>query len=189
MDRTEALALLRVSEADAADPARLRRAFRAAMRAAHPDLNPHAGSTDATIAVSAAYESLTEVAAPEPPAESRAAPPRAPDTLPRTVRTELVDDSTIRLAATREEALAVAIEAAHRLGEIGYLDSEAGLLEVVVEFVEAPTSSVVLTLQGRADGVDVFVAVEPLSGGESPPLAAVTALLGRTLAGVTRRGG
>ncbi len=101
----------------------------------------------------------------------------------------LVDDSTVRLDAGRDEALAAVVEAAHRLGEIGYLDAQAGLVEVVVEFVEAPTSSVLITLQGRIDGVDLFCSVEPLSGGESPPLGAVTQLVARTLSGLTRRGG
>ncbi|MFI5044308.1 MAG: hypothetical protein ACHQDC_05905, partial [Acidimicrobiales bacterium] len=55
-------------------------------------------------------------------------------------------------------------------------------LEVVVEFIEAPTSSILMTLQCRATGVtDVFVNVEPLSGGDAPPSDAVTRLLFRTL--------
>ena len=74
------------------------------------------------------------------------------------------------------------LDAAHELGEISYLDPSAGLVEVVVEFVEAPTSSVLLSMQGRATGVtDVFCTVEPLSGGDAPPADAVTRLLWRTL--------
>ena len=96
----------------------------------------------------------------------------------------LVDDETIAVHAPAAEALLAVIDAAHRLGEIGYLDPSAGLLEVIVEFVEAPTSSVVLSLQGRAnETTEVFCSVEPLSGGESPPVDAVVRLLLRTLQG------
>ena len=74
------------------------------------------------------------------------------------------------------------IDAAHELGEISYLDPSAGLIEVIVEFVEAPTSSVLLSLQGRATGVtDVFCTVEPLSGGDAPPSDAVARLVLHTL--------
>ena len=96
----------------------------------------------------------------------------------------LVDDETIAVHAPGDEALLAVIDAAHRLGEIGYLDPSAGLLEVIVEFVEAPTSSVVLSLQGRAnETTEVVCSVEPLSGGGSPPVDAVVRLLLRTLRG------
>ena len=76
----------------------------------------------------------------------------------------------------------ILVDAANELGEISYLDLSAGLLEVVVEFIEAPTSSVLLSVQGRATGItEVFCTVEPLSGGEAPPSDAVTRLLFRTL--------
>jgi len=78
-----------------------------------------------------------------------------------------------------------AVEAAHSIGEVVYLDPAVGLVEVIVEFVEAPTSSVVMSLQGRSDGTtEVLCTVEPLSGGHDPPTAAVTRLLARTIAGL-----
>jgi hypothetical protein len=96
----------------------------------------------------------------------------------------LVDAETIGIAAPANEVVPMLIEAAHQLGDITYLDPGAGLLEVVVEFIGAPTSSVVLSLQGRATGVtEVFCTVEPLSGGEAPTDQAVTHLLWRTLRG------
>jgi hypothetical protein len=96
----------------------------------------------------------------------------------------LVDAETIGIPAPAVEVVPLLIEAAHRLGDITYLDPGAGLLEVVVEFVGAPTSSVVLSLQGRAIGLtEVFCSVEPLSGGEAPSAEAVTQLLHRTLLG------
>ena len=87
----------------------------------------------------------------------------------RRLRVEVLDESSILVAQDRESTFAALLEAAHSLGEIGYLDRSAWLVEVLVEFVEAPTSSVVMTLQGRARGTEVFCTVEPLSGGDSPP--------------------
>jgi hypothetical protein len=96
----------------------------------------------------------------------------------------VVDADTIGLDAPPAEALALLVDAAHRLGEVSYLDRAAGLVEVVVEFTEAPTSSVLMSLQGRSSGTtEVFCTVEPLSGGEAPPPAAVVALVARTLRG------
>ena len=93
-------------------------------------------------------------------------------------------ERTLAMAAPASEVVPLLIEAAHQLGDITYLDPGAGLLEVVVEFVGAPTSSVVLSLQGRATGwTEVFCTVEPLSGGEAPTAEAVTGLLLRTLRG------
>lgn len=100
------------------------------------------------------------------------------------VGVELIDGETIAIGAPALEVIPMLIEAAHQLGEISYLDPVVGLLEVIVEFVGAPTSSVVLTLQGRANGTtEVFCGVEPLSGGDAPDAAAVAQLLVRTLKG------
>jgi hypothetical protein len=93
-----------------------------------------------------------------------------------------VDDDTIAVPAPADEVLMMLVDTAHSLGDISYLDPSNGLVEVIVEFVEAPTSSVLLSMQGRATGVtDVFCTVEPLSGGDAPPADAVTRLILHTL--------
>lgn len=180
----------------------LRRAFRREVRSSHPDLSSSSDATERTIAVTEAYRVLVE-ALRSPAAESSDSPVSAdqrsgaPGPRPRAEQAEqppapgleltieLVDDSTIALGAPGDETLFLICEAAHELGEITYLDPSAGLVEVVVEFVEAPTSSVVFTLQGRATGVtDLFCTVEPLSGGLAPPADAVTRLVLDTIAQV-----
>jgi hypothetical protein len=117
--------------------------------------------------------------------EPRPRPSAADDDLGPGAEAVLVDAETIGIPAPAVEVVPLLIEAAHRLGDITYLDPGAGLLEVVVEFVGAPTSSVVLSLQGRAATglTEVFCSVEPLSGGEAPSAEAVTQLLHRTLLG------
>lgn len=203
MDRRRALLLLELSDADAADPDVLRRAYRRRMREVHPDLNPGAGAAEMTVSISRAYRLLAD---PSPPTRTgretqgpggvadRGAAPREEPRQPgsrrvrgehprlRRLRVEVLDESSILVAQDRESTFAALLEAAHSLGEIGYLDRSAWLVEVLVEFVEAPTSSVVMTLQGRARGTEVFCTVEPLSGGDSPPIGPVTRIVAEALA-------
>lgn len=172
-----------------ADSTTVRRVFRQQLRRTHPDLNVATDATERTVHLTRAYRVLLELPPPLPePAPASAPEPERPRPVASpTVHVEgitLVDAETIGIAAPANEVVPMLIEAAHQLGDITYLDPGAGLLEVVVEFIGAPTSSVVLSLQGRATGVtEVFCTVEPLSGGEAPTDAAVTHLLWRTLRG------
>lgn len=190
MPLVEALAVLGLAEPS--DESTIRRAYRSRLRDTHPDLNTAADATDRTVALTVAYQvALAGVTGPpstaqdaEPP--SAAGPQERPTVGPQEPRSEvrLLDDDTIAITAPAIEVVPMLIEAAHQLGDITYLDPAAGLLEVVVEFVGAPTSSVVVSLQGRGTGVtEVFCTVEPLSGGEAPSDEAVTHLLWRTLRG------
>lgn len=210
MTRDEAMRALGVRETQVRDASALRTAYRRKLMSLHPDVNASAGAEEDTARITAAYRLLRDSPAtgsrsgpasrgttggrrPAPrrgggaarsdtrstPSASRPAPNRP------TVKARAVDASTIRVEGSKAEVLAAVIETAQRLGEVAYYDRAAGLVEAVVEFVEAPTSSVVMTLQGRASGtVDVFCSVEPLSGGDSPPPAAVTRLVASTMAGI-----
>jgi len=175
-----------------ADPEVVRAAYRRLLLRTHPDVSGRGDATDATVRLTTAYAVLLRqgpadgdgagtTGAPGPSAappatDASSAPPRPP------IAAVLVDDDTIAVPAPGDETLLLVMETAHALGEISYLDPSAGLVEVIVEFVEAPTSSVLLCLQGRATGVtEVFCTVEPLSGGEAPPADAVTRLVLHTL--------
>jgi hypothetical protein len=179
----EARALLGVT---GDDPGELRAAYRRRLRAVHPDLNPSPDASEATRQLTVAYRLLLESATtgPEPsgapPRTDRRRPPVRPSE-PR-LRVAMLDASTVAVDAARDEVLDALVDVADALGELVYLDAHAGLLEVVVEFVDEPTSTVTMSLQGRADGtVEVFCSVEPLSGGSAPPLDAVTRLVATTL--------
>lgn len=195
MRRREALELLGITAAQASDRTALRSAYRARMRIVHPDRNPSPDAAALAGRISAAYRVLTTEPATGPgPRTGDPRPPRGrprPATgdagrpPPRRVTARVVDADTVAIDGSRQEAFAAVLEASHRLGDIGYLDPTSGMVEVVVEFTDAPTSSLVMTLQGRSSGsVEVFCTLEPLSGGESPPLEAVTRLLARTLSGI-----
>ncbi len=158
----------------------------------HPDRSAASDATDRTVRLTAAYDAvvthLRMVADVEhdregPPSEEVTTGPQAAEAVVPIV-VQLVDGETISIDAPALDVVPMLIEAAHQLGEISYLDPVVGLLEVIVEFVDAPTSSVVLTLQGRANGTtEVFCSVEALSGGEVPGADSVAQLLARTLRG------
>ncbi|UDY36487.1 J domain-containing protein [Dermatobacter hominis] len=182
------------------DAVAVRASYRRLVRTAHPDVSSHPDAAARTARLTLAYRVLSQALAtgaptrgapprpPTPPAArpgSRPAPtPRpGPPTPPRPrIGVRLLDDESIAVEAPAEETLMLLLDTAHSLGEISYLDRTAGLVEVIVEFVEAPTSSVLFSLQGRANGTtEVFCTVEPLSGGEAPPADAVTRLVLATL--------
>lgn len=168
----------------------VRAAYRRRLLRTHPDVSQAPDATTSTIRLTEAFLVLSD-----PPTDTddarrsgttgtRTAP--APGPPPRPERSpigaELVDDDTIAVPAPADEVLMMLVDTAHALGDISYLDPSNGLVEVIVEFVEAPTSSVLLSMQGRATGVtDVFCTVEPLSGGDAPPADAVTRLILHTL--------
>jgi hypothetical protein len=172
-----------------ADPTTIRLAYRRLMRVTHPDVAERPDATERAIELSAALEILMTrptASTDQPQARAREPEPRAAPPPPNPfadARPAQLDTDTIGVSLPPDEALLLVIEAAHQLGDIAYLDPSNGLVEVLVEFVEAPTASLLLTLQGRATGItEVMCSVEPLSGGELPPNDAVTRLLVDTLA-------
>jgi hypothetical protein len=203
MDRRTAAALLGV-EPDS--PLQLVRArYRSLLMEAHPDRSRRADAAQRTMQLTAAYRVLQRDTATSPSA--RPGPPPRPPTghpgpgspnvggpasshsrrAPRAASDRgeptLLGATTIGLALPEPLAMAHLLEVASQLGEVTYLDRSAGLLEVVVEFVEAPTSSVVLTVVGHERGSRVDCGVEPLSGGPAPAVDAVTRLVLRALRG------
>lgn len=171
----------------------LRTAYRRMLRLTHPDVSRHPEAGERTAALRSAFEVLAAAvtdgtAHPTPPPTVEGARHRAsrdatrPEAGPAPVRVRLLDDSSISVAAPADETFGLLLEASHDLGDVSYLDAGVGLVEVIVEFVEAPTSSVLFSLQGRADGsTEVFCTVEPLGGGEAPPAEAVTRLVAEAL--------
>ncbi len=203
MQVDEARRILGLSPTADIDVEIVRSSYRRLVRTAHPDVSARPDAADRTAALTVAYRVLTQAIttgaptrtapsssgtaarAAAPPRPGAAPPPQptrpAPPPEPR-IQVALIDDDSIAIAAPADEALMLLLDTAHSLGEISYLDRTAGLVEVIVEFVEAPTSSVLFSLQGRANGTtELFCTVEPLSGGEAPPTDAVTRLVLATL--------
>ena len=76
-----------------------------------------------------------------------------------------------------DEVFVLLTEVADEIGDITYIDPDAGLLEVLVTPVGSGPWSVVLSLQGRADRVEAFCTVEALDGSEAHSGPVVSLLL------------
>lgn len=173
MNREEAAQVLGVAEDAVAEE--VRAAFRAAVRLQHPDRSGRPGS----VAVSRLVEARRTLLAPVPVgAPSPPPPPRRP-AVPLDLH---VEGDTLLVHADPATVVARLIEAGHALGEITYLDRSVGLVEVLIQVREpddpAPAAcSLVASLQGRLDGVEVFCTVERLDGHPAPPVAPIVAAL------------
>jgi hypothetical protein len=83
------------------------------------------------------------------------------------------DGDTIWIEAPPDEAYQRLLEAAAALGGIGHVDRTLGLLEVIVRFEGGPSCSVLMTLQGRSHGTDVFCEMESIEAQQTPSIQPV----------------
>jgi len=160
MDRDEAAALLGV--ASSSEGAVVRAAYRARIRARHPD-RAGASATDEAARLNEAYALLRGAGSMHRPGSP----------------VQVLDDDTLAIAIPAEEVFLLLLDSAHDVGEVTYVDPEAGLIEAILTFEDPalPVCSVVLSLQGRADRVEAFCTVEALDASLPPPVADVVALL------------
>lgn len=175
MDREAAALVLGVSADATADE--VRTAFRALVRQAHPDRSGRPGSAAVSRLVEARRTLLAPVPVGGPPP-----PPPPPPPRPAVPLDAHVEGDTLLVHADAATVMARLVEAGHALGEITYLDRNVGLVEVLLQVQEegdlAPAAcSLVASLQGRLDGVEVFCTVERLDGHPAPPVAPIVTAL------------
>ena len=89
----------------------------------------------------------------------------------------VVADDTVALDLPAEEVFMVLLDTAHEIGDVTYVDVDAGLLEAIVHFEGTPVCSLVMSLQGRADRIEAWCTIESLDANEPPPVADVVRLL------------
>jgi len=153
----------------------VRAAYRARIQTAHPDRA--GGDTDRAAALNAAYATLVRA---KRTGDLHEAPPAAvpehepqPDWEPA----EVLDGDTIRLAMPPDEAFVRLLEAAHRIGDVTYVDRSCAIFETLVAIEGEGVCSLVVTLQGRADGTEAFCTLEAIEHVASPPVRHVTEAL------------
>jgi hypothetical protein len=83
------------------------------------------------------------------------------------------DGDTIWIEAPPDEAYQRLLDAAAYLGGIGHVDRTNELLEVIVRFEGGPSCSLLMTLQGRIYGTEIFCEIESIEALPAPPLAPV----------------
>jgi hypothetical protein len=159
--------------------AEVRVAYRAQIAAAHPDRA--GGDPDRAALVTEAYAAL-ERAHQEGRLHGRTQPVPTPAPGPR-VGTwapeplaeppEVLDGDTVRIAAPPDEAFVRLLDACHRIGDVTYVDRSCAILETLVRVEGEGVCSLVITLQGRADGTDAFCTLEAIERVAAPPVRAV----------------
>ena len=164
-------------------------AFRRLLQAAHPDRNAAENAADRTRTLVLAYRTIGRSYSSVAELQSTPVVDTADDLavdvsdIYSGVDSDpvvLVDADTIGLACPSDEAFAVLVEVAHRIGDVTYLDRQSELLEALLRTVDGTTVSMVISLQGRATGItEAFVTLEPIDvvRGELPDVAAVTELV------------
>jgi hypothetical protein len=172
MDRAEAASVLGVR--DDASSRQLRAAYRQRIRERHPDRAGPNATLDAARIIEA-YEVMSAPAAAPAPAPPM--PPPPPRRAPTDHTVTLVDDDTVAFAFPADEVFALLVEAADDIGDVTYVDPDAGLLEVLVTLAFGGPWSVVISLQGRMDRVEAFCTVEALDGSDAQPGPVVSLLL------------
>jgi hypothetical protein len=190
VDLAEALAVLGLRPG--APMAEVRERYRTLVRRSHPDLvdtdADRATATATTARITGAFAVVRRAViddgadvVPEPTAGPSTSPdsargPAGP-AAPRPWEVDSVeadaDGDTISIAAPPNEAYALLLDAAARLGGIGYVDRRLGILEVIVRFEGGPSCSVLITLQGRAFGTDAFCTMESIEAAPTPSIRPV----------------
>lgn len=165
--------------------AEVRVAYRAQIAAAHPDRA--GGDPERAAAVTAAYAVLERarregrLQQPSEPTPAPAQAPAAPVQDPMAEPPEVLDGDTVHLACPPDEAFVRLVEAGHRIGDVTYVDRSCAILEVLVRVEGEGVCSLVITLQGRADGTDAFCTLEAIEHVASPPVRHVVQHLVRAL--------
>ena len=181
--------------AASAPPEEVRLAYRRQIHP-HPPARAGAGSAPRAAAIIEAYRVLSESGPvpdpplpppPPPPASAWASsqtyeatiPPRAStDPLPPVAPpVQRIDADTLIVEAPAEETFRWLLDAAHDIGEVTYVDRSMPIMEVLCRFEGEPATSLLLSLQGRGLGTEVFCTVESIEARPAPPTSAVVDLL------------
>jgi hypothetical protein len=152
----------------------VRIAYRVQIAASHPD---RAGGDPArAAAVTEAYATLERAHReghlaerfPAPPAPAPPAPHQAAEPLDEPP--EVLEGDTVHLAVPPDEAFARIVDACHRIGDLTYIDRSCAILEALLPVDGEGVCSLVISLQGRADGTDAFCTLEAIEHVGAPPV-------------------
>jgi hypothetical protein len=163
--------------------AEIRVAYLAQIAAAHPDRA--GGDTRRAMGVTEAYATLERAhrsgaplsgsarrSTPAQGAPTRRAPPSA-GPAPMDEPPEVLDGDTVHLPVPPDEAFVRVVEACHQIGDVTYVDRSCAILEALVRVEGEGVCSLVITLQGRAEGTDAFCTLEALERVAAPPVRPV----------------
>ncbi|MXW57485.1 MAG: J domain-containing protein [Acidimicrobiia bacterium] len=172
MDRERALRTLGLEKGARADD--INRAYRALIRQAHPDAG---GSTAVAARITEAYHWLQRAGTQSPP------PPRPPQ--PDQPSPVTTDDSMTLLLPPGDVFIRL-VEAGHQLGEVSYVDRDAGIVQVTFTADNGVVCQLAATVvtggsaTSRGDARVEFT-LDPLASGLAPPIESVVNRLARMM--------
>lgn len=175
MNRERALRTLGLDAGARTDD--INQAYRALIRQAHPDAG---GNTAVAARITEAYHWLQRAGAPPAKSSKPAPPPK-----PQPPAADNADDSMTLLLPPGDVFIRL-VEAGHQLGEVSYIDRDAGIVQVtftadngvVCQLAATVVSSGSATSRGDAR---VEFTLDPLASGEPPPIGRVVAHLARLI--------
>lgn len=171
MNRERALRTLGLETGARADD--INRAYRALIRQAHPDAG---GSTAVAARITEAYHWLQR-AGTQPAQSSKPAPPPKP----RPPATDGADDSMTLLLPPGDVFIRL-VEAGHQLGEVSYIDRDAGIVQVTFTADNGVVCQLAATITSGSPGdARVEFTLDPLASGQAPPIGRVVAHLVRLI--------
>jgi hypothetical protein len=153
----------------------VRAAYRSLIRDAHPDRT--GGSTERAAALNGAYAVLLRARRDGTLAEVAPDAPSGPASKGGGAPAEVLDGDTVHLRLPPDEAFMRLLDAAHQIGDVTYLDRSCSIFEALVTVAGEGTCSLVVSLQGRADGTDAFCTLEAIEHVASPPVRHVVEAL------------
>lgn len=149
------------------DTALLRRRYADRLRLLHPDRSTSTDAHERTVAITAAYRTILTHLAREQTASPPALVPLAVD-----------DDQAITVGLAPEMTFELITDAADRLGEITHLDPQDGLVQVTIDFLEAPACQLIASIEAAGPSATlVRCHLASLDSAAPPPLRAVVGLL------------
>lgn len=176
MTRSDARRALGLAPEGSVADDEVRRAYRRAARALHPDRPGAPSDATARMAdVNLAYAVLTGHHPADPEPARRPRPPadaphdaRVDAPLDVTVDVSLDVDGTLIVDAPADETFLLLMDAAERLGDTTYVDRAAGLLQVILRDEAGVWCYLTFTLQGRAYGTEVFATFDAIEAAPPP---------------------
>ena len=172
MNRERALRTLGLEKGAQADD--INRAYRALIRRAHPDAG---GSTAVAARITEAYHWLQRAGTQSPP------PPKPPQ--PEQPAPVAADDSMTLLLPPGDVFIRL-VEAGHQVGEVSYVDREAGIVQVTFTADNGVVCQLAATVvsggsaAARGD-TRVEFTLDPLASGQAPPIEHVVNRLARMM--------
>ena len=172
MNRERALRTLGLDAGARSDD--INRAYRALIRQAHPDAG---GSTAVAARITEAYHWLQRTGSQPPPPPK---PPKPDEPSP------VATDDSMTLLVPPGDVFARLVEVGHRLGEVSYIDRDAGIVQVTFTADNGVVCQLAATVvsggstASRGDARVEFT-LDPLASGQAPPIGRVVAHLVRLI--------